>query len=155
MKSIESQSDQLYEHILVVSGVIDEGSFRSQYAAPNRVLILNEDKSLYHAMNLGLNVVSGEFVFFLNGGDEFTGSDSLGIILNNCKYNSCLLVRTAQYFGSDCYVRPKLNQLDRMKQFPAHQGFISPSVIAKKYKYIDSKYAIGSDTIWMKAILKV
>lgn len=155
MISVEAQTDVVDEHILVVSGVTDNTSFHARYGASNRVLVVNKDKSLYHAMNLGLKEVSGDFVLFLNGGDEFVGHDSLTVLLKYCKKHTCLLFRTEQYFGSDSYIRPRLDKLSRLKEFPAHQGFVTPSAIAKKYSYIDVNYAIGSDTLWMKGILKV
>lgn len=151
--SVEDQATNADEHILVVSGIKDENEFRRQFSGNGRRLILNRDKSLYNAMNIGLSEVTADYVFFLNGGDKFLRPDAMQCIKKNVSKNCCLLFRTAQYYHGDAYIRPRLTRLNTMRHFPAHQGFVAPSTLAKCLRFDEDPQSIGSDTVWMRELM--
>lgn len=153
LNSIDSQSHAVFDHVIVVSGVSHEDDFRQRYEAQYRKLIINQDKSLYDAMNIGLAASEGDYVLFLNGGDEFMSCRSLERVHELCKRKMCLLFRTAQYYQSDVYLRPSARRIEELARYPAHQGFVAPLSVAKKYKYVDQVHSIGSDVKWMNNVM--
>ena len=74
--TIESVRRQTYPHIeyLVIDGGSTDGTLDiiRKYASemPNLRWISEKDRGLYDAMNKGLRLATGDFVWFLNGGDH-------------------------------------------------------------------------------------
>lgn len=81
--TIESVRRQTYPHIeyLVIDGGSSDGTVEiiRKYAAemPNLHWISENDRGLYDAMNKGLQRATGDFVWFLNGGDHLHASDTV------------------------------------------------------------------------------
>lgn len=72
-KTIESVQSQLYKHFeyIVIDAVSKDNSSQviEQYKSCIDKLICEKDTGIYNAMNKGLNIANGEYVFFLNSGD--------------------------------------------------------------------------------------
>ena len=81
--TIESVRRQTYPYIeyLVVDGASKDRSLSiiQQFAAemPNLSYISEPDKGLYDAMNKGLRLATGDYVWFLNGGDHLHAADTV------------------------------------------------------------------------------
>ena len=81
--TIESVRRQTYPYIeyLVVDGASKDRSLSiiQQFAAemPNLLYISEPDKGLYDAMNKGLRLATGDYVWFLNGGDHLHAADTV------------------------------------------------------------------------------
>jgi len=81
-KSLRAQNFTDYEWI-IVDGASDDDScdIARQYMDANRDTLLSEaDDGVYDAMNKGLCLASGEFVLFLNAGDELAEDCTLAIV---------------------------------------------------------------------------
>ena len=65
--------DRLYKHFeyIVIDAVSKDNSSQviEQYKSCIDKLICEKDTGIYNAMNKGLNIANGEYVFFLNSGD--------------------------------------------------------------------------------------
>src|SRR5690606_17561433 len=98
------------------------------------------------------NLVKGDMVYFLNGGDEFFSNHSIARIIADIDGYDCLAYRTLQYFGVDAYIRPSLAKIDLLSRWPAHQGFVvrNELIQEKNSRFFDAPYAIGSDATWMR-----
>ena len=148
--SVTSQEVSIYEHIIVVSGIDNPTvqAISEELNQENRFFIVNKDTSLYNAMNIGLDAATGNCIFFLNGGDEFNSNLSTSYIYEAWQPNHCMIFRTIQYYQDDKYTRPSLQNMSKIIQRPAHQGFISP--ISFKKIYFDENRKIDADVLWMK-----
>lgn len=86
-KSIENQSFQNYEWIIVDGNSTDETIHFLKTLSDQRYDWKSEsDSGIYDAMNKGLEIAKGEYVIFMNSADEFaTGHilDSVFTIINN------------------------------------------------------------------------
>lgn len=79
-ESIFSQTFKDFEY-LVVDGGSNDGSKELIKKHQDQIdyWVSEPDKGIYNAMNKGIKVATGEYLFFLNSGDVFLKSDSLEI----------------------------------------------------------------------------
>lgn len=77
-QSIRSQTDLNYEW-LVIDGASKDGTreFLGQLPSGECQWISEPDKGLYDAMNKGIEKATGQYLLFLNSGDEFASPDVL------------------------------------------------------------------------------
>lgn len=150
--SVRRQNLKPYRHVIVVSGVKNCYANNVQLLKnEDTVLIINQDRSLYQAMNIGLERATGDAVIFLNGGDEFYGDDAIEKINSKYQFGRCLAMRSAQCYGHDIYIRPSLARLADLAKYPSHQAFIAPLPAAKRVMFNEFR-AISADYYWMKEL---
>lgn len=76
LQSVQAQTFQDYEYIVVDGGSID-GSLDLIRRMPVSTWISEPDNGLYDAMNKGVKLSKGKWVLFLNAGDTFFNQNSL------------------------------------------------------------------------------
>lgn len=80
-RTMLSVLNQTYDGIeyIVVDGASNDGTLDIIKRYENRVakLISEKDKGIYDAMNKGLALATGDYVIFMNSGDEFYASDTV------------------------------------------------------------------------------
>lgn len=78
IKSVLSLNYPNVEYIVIDGQSKDNTmSIIRKYESSITHLVSERDKGIYDAMNKGLNLASGEWIFFLNAGDNFHDSDVL------------------------------------------------------------------------------
>ena len=77
-RTIQSVLSQTYPHIeyIIIDGGSGDGTTEiiKKYSGSLAYWVSEPDKGLYDAMNKGLAKATGEFVWFINSGDEISGS---------------------------------------------------------------------------------
>jgi len=78
MLSVINQTYSNIEYILV-DGFSTDGTLEivQQYTSQIETLISEKDKGIYDAMNKGLAAATGDYVIFMNSGDEFYAPDTV------------------------------------------------------------------------------
>ena len=80
-RTMLSVLDQTYEAIeyIVVDGASNDGTLEiiKRYETRIAKLISEKDKGIYDAMNKGLSFATGDYVIFMNSGDEFYATDTV------------------------------------------------------------------------------
>lgn len=80
-RTMLSVLDQTYSAIeyIVVDGASNDGTLEIIKRYENRIakLISEKDKGIYDAMNKGLALATGDYVIFMNSGDEFYANDTV------------------------------------------------------------------------------
>ncbi|RYE13895.1 MAG: glycosyltransferase, partial [Sphingobacteriales bacterium] len=78
MLSVLSQTYKAIEYI-IIDGVSTDGTLNVIKKYEDRVskVISEKDKGIYDAMNKGLALVTGDYVIFMNSGDEFYSVDTV------------------------------------------------------------------------------
>ena len=167
--TMQSVLEQTYPHIeyIVVDGASKDGSVAiiEEFASkmPNLKWISEKDRGLYDAMNKGLNMASGDFVQFLNGGDRLHAPDTIEKIAAQCTpetdvfYGETLLVndaRTPSGTMSELSTRSlpqKLGWRDFLGgMLVVHQSFIPRRTVAPQYRTDN----LCADYDWCIKILK-
>jgi len=128
------------------------------------LLISEKDEGIYDAMNKGLAKASGEYVLFMNAGDQFASRETLKTILNHLSQNPDVLYSDAnfvdlkgRFIGKRSEATPhKLVQNLTWKDFKfgmiiCHQAFICKKSIAP---YFSLTYQLSSDIDWEIRCLK-
>jgi glycosyltransferase involved in cell wall biosynthesis len=81
LRSILAQTDQDFEYLLIDGGSKDRTlAVAAQYKSRINVLISEPDRGLYDAMNKGQAKASGQYVWFMNAGDEIAEPDAVAKI---------------------------------------------------------------------------
>lgn len=79
--TLQSVTNQSYPNIeyIVVDGLSNDGTMDviQRYAADIDLLISEKDQGIYDAMNKGLARATGDYIIFINSGDEFMDSQTV------------------------------------------------------------------------------
>jgi len=149
LQSISNQTYKQYQWIIIDGGSTD-GTLEilEKYSNHFNVFISEKDNGIYHAMNKGIAKSSGEYLFFLNGGDTFYNDNVLETLIEklDSKYhiiygNLNCINQNIEYF-----IRTPSNITKEVlyKGTLPHQAVIFHSKLFKKRKYV-TKYSISSD----------
>lgn len=80
-RTVLSVLNQSYENIeyLLIDGASNDGTLEilKQYEGRIGRLVSERDKGIYDAMNKGLSLATGDYVLFMNSGDEIYASDTV------------------------------------------------------------------------------
>jgi glycosyltransferase involved in cell wall biosynthesis len=124
-------------------------------------LISEPDQGLYDAMNKGLQVASGDYVWFLNSGDQVYSTDTVERMVEGMEgspdviYGGTMIIDEAQNEVGDRRLRPP-DQLNwksfRQGMVVCHQSILVKRELAPQYNL---EYRLSADIDWViRASLK-
>ena len=166
LKSVLTNKPSEVQHI-VIDGGSNDGTLEriSEWGEYIDLVISEEDEGIYDAMNKGLERATGEFVFFLNAGDQLYDSATLVKLIE--------LLRSSEediYYGDTLLVDQNgreigLRSVESSRKLPArltwkslrrgmvvsHQSFIVRRAIAQPYNL---NYRSSADIDWVINCLK-
>lgn len=160
IKSVSEQSFKNIEFVIIDGGSTDNTlSVIQKYKNVIHCLISEKDKGIYDAMNKGLRLAKGEYVLFLNAGDELYEKDTLEKIFNNNTtadifYGNTAVINKNGNIIADRRLTPpeKLTWKSlRYGMCVSHQSFIARRLLCDFY---DTNYKIASDIDWVINVLK-
>ena len=154
-----------FEYIIVDGNSRDQTMSLIQNASIKPDVLISEvDQGIYDAMNKGLAKAKGEYVMFMNAGDEFASDDTLKTILNHLSKNQDILYSDANFvdlkrnfMGKRSEATPhQLPQNLTWRDFKfgmliCHQSFICKKSIAP---FFSLEYQLSSDIDWEIQCLK-
>lgn len=144
LKSVVGQSYHDYEYIVIDGGSTD-GSVEviREYESHIDYWISEPDKGIYNAMNKGILQAHGEYLNFMNSGDEFYDSD---VLLEVSNALDCDIVVGRMQHDKEIWSFPKekITMLDLVQGTVLHQASFFCKKLFDENKY-DEKYKIVSD----------
>lgn len=168
LNSVRSQSYPHIEHFIIDGVSKDDTVKKAQtYAYDSRypVIVKSEpDKGLYDAMNKGIQLAKGDYIIFLNAGDEFAEEDTLTSVAEQLKGKQLPGV----IYGNTDIVDENGNFLRKRRLAPpeklswksfkhgmlvCHQSFYAKTEIAQKVPY-NLNYKLSADVDWCIRIMK-
>lgn len=145
--SVISQLYQNYEWIIIDGGSKD-GTIEYLSNFKDRIthLVSEEDNGIYHAMNKGIQLSSGNYIIFLNAGDFFYSSSSLNFF--NSDRREDLIFGDLKLY-SDGKIKKyediiNLKKLKKRNSIPHQATFYNRKLFDKLGSY-DESYLISGD----------
>lgn len=160
MQSVFSQTYDNIEYVIIDGGSTDDTlNIISKYKDRITYWSSEPDRGIYEAMNKGLKNSTGDYVWFLNAGDEIYAADTLQKVFSHKPADA--------YYGDVGYIDEKGEDLGTrtLKSPPeelswkemirgmvvSHQSFIVRKDYAVNY---DLRYKYTADVDWMIRTLK-
>lgn len=171
LDSVEDQDYDNVEHIIVDGRSTDNTLVllhqyqerNSLRTARREINMLSEpDNGLYDAMNKAINMVTGDYIIFLNAGDKFHSRHTLSEVAN------CAGLHPAVIYGNTDVVDNNGNFLRKRHLQPpthlhwtsfrhgmlvCHQAFFARTDLARQTPY-NLKYRFSADFDWCIRIIK-
>ena len=166
--TIQSVVFQTYRNVeyIIVDGNSKDNTLEIVDKYRNRIsqVISEPDKGLYDAMNKGIQLATGDYLCFLNAGDEFHDNETLQKIVHTLKgkelpdviYGETAIVDEEGHF---LHMRrlsaPQTLTWKSFKQgmLVCHQAFFARRELAVQHPY-DLKYRFSADFDWCIRIMK-
>jgi glycosyltransferase involved in cell wall biosynthesis len=156
-RTIESVLNQHYPSIeyIIVDGKSTDGTPEVIQGYPDSIKVISEpDEGLYDAMNKGLEVATGEYVWFLNAGDQIYGNDTMKQMIEGAEgnpdiiYGGTMIIDEAQNEVGDRRLKPP-DQLTwksfRQGMVVCHQSLVVRRAVAPEYNL---EYRLSADIDW-------
>jgi glycosyltransferase involved in cell wall biosynthesis len=103
-KTLDSASQQTskdFQHVIIDGGSSDDSRLViAGYAHKNVLAVSEKDNGIYHAMNKGIGLSSGEYLLFLNSGDELFSQDTIDNCLKFEHQSQDLIIGMAEFKGN-------------------------------------------------------
>lgn len=164
MQSVFAQSYPNIEY-LIIDGNSTDGTQKLITKNADKITnwISEPDKGLYDAMNKGLKMATGDFVWFMNAGDRIFAADTVEKMMSNCTsetdvlFGEVMLVNEKRdYLGtrSEVTTQKLPNNLNwkslKYGMCVCHQAFLPKREIAPQYA-LDN---LSADIEWVIRCLK-
>ncbi|AFD09247.1 glycosyltransferase family 2 protein [Solitalea canadensis] len=160
IKSVVNQSYKNIEYI-IIDGASKDNTLEivKRYEENIALWISEKDKGIYDAMNKGLQLAKGDYVIFMNAGDQFHNETTVKRIFTtnanaDIYYGDTLIVDDEGRSLGPRRLRPpeKLTWKSfRMGMLVCHQSFIVKRTLAPLY---DLNYKIAADIDWCIKCMK-
>lgn len=163
IQSVITQSYKNLEYIIVDGGSKDRTpEIISKYKAHIHKVVSEPDNGLYDAMNKGIRLATGDYICFLNAGDELHEDDTLLMMVHSIKESEIpdvMYGETAIVDEEGHFLRMRrLSAPERLtwKSFRSgmlvcHQAFFVRRELAEPF---DLQYRFSADFDWCIRIMK-
>lgn len=167
-KTINSVLKQNYDKVeyLIIDGLSSDRTIEivNKYSDDKRIKLFSEgDTGIYNAMNKGVRYAAGQYIIFLNSGDELIGKDILSEMASVIRSKRADMVSgnwIKQYDRKKQYVCYSQNSMMRIILSALFFYFMAnhQSILVKK-KYLaenpfDESFKISADFLWYLKMLK-
>lgn len=165
--TIQSVITQTYKNVeyIIVDGKSTDGTMDivNRYREHIHTIVSEPDKGLYDAMNKGIDLATGDYLCFLNAGDELHEDDTLQLIVHSLngekELPDVIYGETAIVDEEGHFLRMRrLSTPEHLtwKSFQhgmlvCHQAFMPRRNLAVKYNL---KYRFSADFDWCIRIMK-
>lgn len=161
-RTILSIINQTYKNIeyIVVDGGSTDGTLEiiNLYADKITTIISEKDDGIYYAMNKGLALAKGDFVLFINSGDEIYDLNIVEKVFllpyADIYYGETLMINEdLQILGQRRHKSPKKLSLDSFKygMSVSHQAILIKTQITQPY---NTHFKLSADIDWILNAVK-
>ena len=157
-RTLRSVINQTYSSIelIVIDGDSNDGTLAILEKYKNHLsqFISEPDKGIYHAMNKGLTLAKGDYVIFMNSGDEFYEPQTVEQVFStqafaDIYYGETEMVdESLKSYGKRRHKAPEKLSLESFKygMSVSHQAIYIKKSITKPY---NTKYQLSADIDWI------
>jgi glycosyltransferase involved in cell wall biosynthesis len=159
-RTLISVTNQTYPNIeyIIIDGASKDSTLNivSRYKSKISIVVTEPDKGLYDAMNKGIEKATGDYINFMNAGDEFYSNKTLSQVFINSNmedfiYGDTIIVDEFDQSVSAYHkVKPKASDIS-YKSFingmvVCHQSMIIKKTCVEKYNF--SQFKLACDIEW-------
>jgi glycosyltransferase involved in cell wall biosynthesis len=161
-RTITSVLSQNYLNIeyIIIDGGSSDGTMEIARKYQSKIALIHsgKDNGIYDAMNKGLKDATGDYVLFLNAGDELYSASTISAVFSKGEAdvyygNTAVVDEKGAVLGDRRLAPPQ--QLDwkslRYGMCVSHQSFIARRKLCEPY---DLQYRISGDIDWVIRVLK-
>ena len=159
INSVKNQNSSNYEYI-VIDGGSNDGS--KEVIETNKEYVTywvsEPDKGIYNAMNKGIKVAKGNYLFFLNSGDELIDSNALDKTNVHLKIHDIIYFNINVKDGDKSYIKKCLDTMSfsflHNDTIPHQSVFIKKSLFGKVGYYDESLKIVSDWKFLIMALIK-
>lgn len=156
LESIINQDESLYECIVVDGASKDDtleiiAQYSKKYS--NVKYVSEKDNGVYDAMNKGIKLANGEYLYFIGAGDTLC-PDILNSLSKQIS-NEDLICGMSYHIGKKIYFKPPKKKEDAIYLFFNHQAIFYKRKIFELVGNYDAKYKIYADNVLNKKIIGI
>ena len=166
LKSVKEQKYNNIEHIIIDGASTDKTlsileSKRKQLAA----FVSEPDKGVYHAMNKGIKIATGDIIGFLNSDDFYANEEVISRVVKFFKSDHSLDACYSDLIYTDKINTSKIIRYWKSNEFmpgsfskgwcPPHPTFFCRRSVYEKFGNFNLDYQIASDVELMMRFLEV
>ena len=157
-RTVLSVLNQTYVNIeyLIIDGGSDDGTLEiiAEYKDRVAVLISERDGGIYEAMNKGLELATGDYVLFMNSGDEIYAKDTVEKVFASAEDADIYYGETEMYDQNGQNLgrrRHRTPENFTWKSFQLGMSISHQAIYIKKSltQPFDLKYRLSSDIDWI------
>ncbi len=160
LKSVVNQRFLAYEFVIIDGGSTDGSvDIIQQNTSKINFWVSEPDKGIYNAMNKGIRQAKGEYLLFLNSGDELFDSESLFNVAEQIHneeiiYTDIVISNQQSSFKRQYPDKLSFSQL-LFDSLPHHQATFIHKDLFEQFGFYDESYKICSDwAFFINAICK-
>lgn len=162
-RTIKSVSAQTYSNIeyVIIDGASTDGTLKIIEKYKDKIALIHsgKDNGIYDAMNIGLKKSSGDYVLFLNAGDELYANDTIEKIFAlsadaDVYYGNTAVVNENGSIAGDRRLSPPEELTWESLKYGmcvSHQSFIARRLLCDFYNL---DYKVSADIDWVINVLK-
>ena len=160
VKSVVNQRFSGYDFV-IIDGASTDGSVEiiNENSSKINYWVSEPDNGIYNAMNKGIRKAKGEYLLFLNSGDELLDADSLFNVAEHLHNEEIIYTDIVIKNKQSSYVRQYPDKLSFSQllfdSLPHHQATFIHKNLFEQFGYYDESYKICSDwAFFINAICK-
>lgn len=149
LDSVINQSFRDFDWIVIDGGSTDgTKEILQQHSENFKIFISEKDGGIYNAMNKAIALATGQYLFFLNAGDYFSGNDVLIQIFSH-ELHADFVYGNITIIGINCsqllLMPPQITPEFLYRKTIPHQSTFTKKTLFEKAGSYDEKYQIVSD----------
>ena len=151
IKSVIEQNYKFIEYI-IIDGASSDNTIKiiNQYEQSIDYWISEPDKGIYDAMNKAISIAKGEWINFLNAGDQYTANDTVSDVFEQLKESSILICGGTNSVDGTQQLQYQEKALDLShiwkKMLCSHQAMFVKTELMKKHNFnIHYQYSADVD----------
>ncbi len=152
--ALQNQTFKDYE-LIIIDGLSSDNTFsiiqnyKNKNADINLILKSEKDNGIYDAMNKGIDLASGKWIYFYNAGDVFIGASVLNNVYQQIEKNNADIFYGKHIRNLDKIITPpkKISYYTLNK----YLGVCHQTIFCKTDKMIkfDTNYKLIADFVWL------
>ena len=156
-KTIQSVINQTYDNVeyIIIDGASTDGTVDiiNKYIDKISFFVSEPDNGIYDAMNKGIDLSTGEWINFMNAGDEFADNKVVEDIVNGIKGEYDVLFGNSLQCNNGI-IRQRKGKI-KQGEFPTlgHQSTFVKTALMKEWRF-DVKYKICADFDFLYKLYK-